>query len=89
MMTKIKVVLNIISAIAAILAAFLWFKSTLVKIPPSENPGEDGLIDASITSEGSDVIATGKRQKLWNRYAALAASAAALAQGISLLIPTD
>lgn len=87
-MTTCKAILNIVSAVAAMVAAGLWFRSTLVKVSLSEKPDENGWISASITSEGADVIATAKRQNLWNRYAAFAASVAALAQGISLLIPT-
>jgi len=88
-MTECKAILSIVSAIAAIVAAALWFWSTTVKVPPSDEPDERGLNEASITSEGADVIATARHQNFWNRYAAFAASVSALAQGASLLIQTD
>ncbi len=84
-MTILKAILNIFSAIAAIIAAFFWFKSTLVRIPYSEEAEET----LAIVKDNIDLIATGDRQNIWNRYAALAASVAALTQGISLLIATD
>ncbi|WP_339136562.1 MAG: hypothetical protein WGN25_01610 [Candidatus Electrothrix sp. GW3-4] len=88
-MIKFKAILDILSAISAIIAAYLWFKSTLVKVQPSKEVNENGWQEATIMSDGADVIETGRQQNLWNRYAALFASIAALAQGISLLIQID
>lgn len=88
-MMTCKAILNLVSASAAIVAALLWFMVTMVKIPPSDTPDKFGVMSAAIISDGSDVIATAKHQNCWNRYAALAATVAALTQGIALLIPTD
>lgn len=88
-MTKIKPILSILSAIASLVAAGQWFRSTLVSVPLVEKPDENGWVSASITSDGADVIATGREQNRWNRCAALFASIAALLQGISCFIPID
>ncbi len=88
-MNTAKGILSIVAAIFALAAALLWFKSTIVKVQPNETPDENGVIEASIMSEGADVIATARRQNYWNRWGALAASIAALAQGLSLLIPSS
>lgn len=88
-MNQIKGGLNIGAAIFAILAAFFWLRSTLVKISPSNQPDANGIIPASIESEGADVIATAKRQNTWNKWGACAASIAALLQGVALLLPNQ
>tara|TARA_R110002096_G_scaffold48836_5_gene129210 strand:- start:678 stop:944 length:267 start_codon:yes stop_codon:yes gene_type:complete len=87
-MNTAKGIVSIVAAVFAFAAALLWFKSTVVKVPPNEKPNENGIIEASITSDGADVIATARKQNHWNKLGALAASIAALAQGISLLIPS-
>jgi len=88
-MNNVKGILSIVAAIFAMAAAILWFKSTIVKVPPNEEPDEAGMISTSIQADGADVIETARMQNYWNRWGALAASIAALAQGISLLIPSD
>jgi hypothetical protein len=91
-MKSFKIVVNVISAIAAIVAAFLWYKASVVTIKPAAEVTDGSWQDFQITDEGSnnepyDVIKTGKEQAKWNKYAAIAASVAAIFQAIGLLIP--
>ncbi len=87
-MNTAKGILNIVSAVFALAAAILWFQSTVVKVQPNEMPDGKEIIEGSIDANGADVVATARRQNYWNRWGALAAAIAALAQGISLLIPS-
>lgn len=88
-MNNLKGTLSIVAAIFAMAAAIFWFMSTIVRVPPNEKADQNGMVSASIQADGADVISTARRQNYWNRWGALAASIAALAQGISLLLPTE
>ncbi|WP_155625988.1 hypothetical protein [Burkholderia vietnamiensis] len=84
--------LNIVSAIAAFVAAVLWFWSTRVEVEHVDPPAdENGLIPGSVALQSAsgklvNPFATGLEQARWNRWAALAASAAALCQGLATLL---
>ncbi|WP_157649457.1 hypothetical protein [Burkholderia ubonensis] len=84
-------VLNIVSAAAAFTAAGLWFWSTRVEVEYVEPTEVGSWIPGSITiDQGNgkriDPFATGIEQARWNRWAALAASAAAACQGIAAIL---
>lgn len=83
----LKVALNVAAAICGLIAAFLWLKSTLVKVPLRDMPDESGMTPFSISEDGVDILATAARQTWWSKWAACAASAAAVAQSVALLIP--
>jgi hypothetical protein len=90
---NLKNILNLINCIASIIAAALWFKSTLVIIKPSNiPPNEDGYYQETLTVEhvkyGSyEPFETAIKQSEWNKWAALAASIAALSQALNILLP--
>ncbi len=88
----IKALINAISAIAALAAAILWYKSSVVIIRPTEQRDQEGWTSAQITVQSDsmgdfDPFLTGIEQSLWNKRAATAAAFAALFQAIGLLIP--
>lgn len=78
--------LNLLSSAFAFLAAVLWFISATVQVTHKDKVGSDGWIEASITSDGNDIIESGKLQQKWSRRGAYAAAVAALIQGIALVI---
>ncbi|CAG1770639.1 hypothetical protein [Geobacter sp.] len=84
-----KIAINAISAIAAMVAAFLWYKASVVTVKPAEEgvEGDFMITDEDSNNEPYDVIKTGKEQARWNKYAAIAASVAAIFQSVGLLIP--
>jgi hypothetical protein len=81
--------LNLLSAAFSFLAAFLWFVSATVQVKHKERVDADGWIEASITSNGNDVIESGKLQQKWSRRGAYAAAVAALLQGIALVVSSS
>jgi hypothetical protein len=89
MTQDLKVGCNVISALAAIAAAALWYRSSAVTVPHDPNRQDaDGTYPASISVNGTDFIYTAVEQTRWNRYAAIAASVAALTQAVALLLPS-
>jgi predicted regulator of Ras-like GTPase activity (Roadblock/LC7/MglB family) len=75
------VIANAISALFAFAAAVLWFIATTKtqRVDPAST-------DFVISDDGVDILATAKLQVTWNRYAASAACAAALAQSVVALL---
>jgi uncharacterized membrane protein len=88
-MKYVKVIVNVVSAISAILAAFLWYKASVVTVKPAIEgvEGDFMITDNDPNNEPYDVIQTGKEQARWNKFAAIAASIGAIFQAIGLLIP--
>jgi hypothetical protein len=78
---------NILSAICAIAAAFLWIKSARVKVwADGQMAGQpDNLV---ILRDGRkfDVTATAQAQSKWSARAAYAAAAAALLQALAICL---
>nr|WP_141661985.1 hypothetical protein [Burkholderia ambifaria] len=88
---KVVYMLNVVSAIAAFTAAGLWFWSTRIEVEYVDPSSVNGWTPASITFNNStgkriDPFATGIEQARWNRWAALAASVAALCQGLAAIL---
>ena len=89
-MKTAKSLLAFAAAVFALVAAFLWYKSSVVRVKPAPtNPG--GLASAKIVvSEGQkdlDFIATTREQTRWSKWAAVAACVSAICQEIALLLP--
>ena len=76
---------NLASAIFALTAAFLWFRSTTVKVPPDNKLNAEWQ-SASIEVNGSDFIATAIKQAKLSKRAASFAALAALFQGLVTII---
>jgi len=77
--------INALAAIAALIAAGLWWRSANVSVPAATDPTLDaeGWGDAVIQVGPTDFIATIQLQGLWNQRAALAATVAALLQALA------
>ena len=67
------------------LAAGLWFKSTMIRVPPDPESNDFQIIDKS-GAKHYDVLETAKRQVSWNRFAALATAIAVLCHATSMLL---
>lgn len=76
----IATIANVIAMVSAIVAAALWYKSGVVKVPMI--PGGTG--NPELLVDGYAFVSTAKAQTLWSRRAAIAASIAALFQGVGL-----
>ncbi|UJB19191.1 MULTISPECIES: hypothetical protein [Lysobacter] len=83
-MQTLVIAFNVLSCASAYLAAFLWFKSAVAKVPHVEGNGGTG--NPEIIVDGYRFIESAKLQAIWNRRAALAAGFAAIFQGCSLLL---
>ena len=92
-------IINIASAVAAFVAAILWWRASKATAPsdytgdvPEGVPyltfhGDRGPIEITKSGKRIDVTATLRLQGKLNSYAAAAAAVAALLQGLSLLLP--
>jgi hypothetical protein len=76
----IATIANVVAMVSAIVAAALWYKSAVVKV--ALTPGGTG--SPEILVDGYAFVSTAKAQTSWSRRAAVAASVAALFQGIGL-----
>jgi len=75
------VLLNVIAALFALIAAFLWYKSATIQVPHQDEPDESGLHSAAIITRGNtDFLQTAVTQSIWSKRAAIAAALAALFQ---------
>lgn len=87
-MISLKFMMACLSATAALVAALLWVKASVVEV--AYDPNRSGARGAVVFYEGDkqwDVIQTAKLQTRWNRRAAIAAAVAAGLQAIVLLMP--
>lgn len=64
-------------------AALLWFKATVVTVIADSNSNEFQITEEK-GGKRVDVLETADRQTWWNRWAAAAASIAALCQAAAL-----
>ncbi len=89
-MNTTKSLFTMSAAIFALVAAYLWFKSSVVNVEPAL-PNPDGMTDAQITvTEGqkkSDFIPTAREQTRWSKRAATAACVSAISQAVALFLP--
>lgn len=80
-------VLNYLSATLAIIAAFFWFRSAVVKPKSQEKaPDEAGWYSASISVNGSDLSDLLKEQSRRSAVAAVFAGLAAIVQAIAIAL---
>ncbi len=83
-------IINWLSALAALVAAFLWYRASVVSVPPASSP-TTGWAPAQITvSNGTnreDPFATARASSRLNARAAIAAAVAAFLQGVAVLLP--
>ncbi len=75
--------LNIVSGIAALVAAALWFISARVRVKYNPVEDQDGFTAASITDGDIDVLESIKRANVCSMWAAVAAGVAALCQSVA------
>lgn len=71
---------NVVAMVSAFVAATFWYKSAVVKVPMK--PGGTG--NPELLVDGYAFVSTAKAQTLWSRRAAIAASIAAMFQGVGL-----
>jgi hypothetical protein len=83
-----KFFLNVMSAVAAIISAGLWFYAAYVKVPvPKDDVGGAEFSNARIVIGGdTDYFTTAAEQLRWNKWAAFAAGVAAACQAITTLL---
>jgi hypothetical protein len=91
-MKFMKTLISGASAFAGLFAAFLWWKASIVVVPPSEQLDADGFIGGQITVELPEVgeidpFATAAEQSKWNKYAAQASALAAFLQAVVWMMP--
>jgi len=92
---SIALVLSLLSIIAALIAAYSWFKAGSLKVSPEQademreahfaKHGRTGYA-AWTLFDGSDMEFTLKMQSIWNCRGAIAAGSAALFQGASTFV---
>lgn len=79
-MRALALISNAIAMVCAAAAAWLWYRSTTVMVPP-----EQGNVDgAELIVGGHAFVATAIRQNTWSRRAAAAAAVAAFFQALGL-----
>ena len=76
---------NALSAGFALVAAVMWLLSATLQSKAQEKIGPHGWTEASLVSDGFDVIESGKVQQKWSRKGAYAAAIAAVFQALAAL----
>jgi len=83
-MTYVEII-NYLSAVSAIIAAFFWFTSAVIKPKKkAKEPDETGWTEASISINGSDLSDLIKEQSKRSATAAIFAGIAAILQAIAV-----
>jgi len=86
-----KILFTVASAAFAVIAAALWFRSGTVLGKPTVTPDESGFVPFQIIRKKGkkewEVLATAEAQTKWNKWASIAAFAAASFQAAALLTP--
>ena len=88
---NLKLALNFAAAVAAFLAAALWWFASIATVDPKEVIDAHGMTAAQITAttpkgKHYDPIKTALRQGEINKWAAISAGISAFLQGVGLLI---
>lgn len=84
---NIKLFFNIVATVSGLIAAFLWFQSTRVKIPYRDT--KDFSSASIVLDDGTEIIETARQQSKWSKRAACAAATSALCQSVILLLPSE
>lgn len=79
-MHVLALIANSLAMVCAAIAAWLWYKSTTVLVPP-EQGNKDGV---ELIVGNRAFVATALRQSIWSRRAAAAAAVAAFFQALGL-----
>lgn len=88
-MSKLQVCATGISVLLGVVSAFCWWRSAVVTVPHRLRNQPDGVFfGESPVLAGADLFKTLRLQAKWNRWAAIAATGAALAQVSSALLPS-
>ena len=83
-----KTILTSLAALAAVIAALLWYKASASEVPHEpDRPGDKSAVVFYNGDHRWDAIRTAELQTKWNKRAALAASIAAVLQAIALVVP--
>jgi hypothetical protein len=80
--------LNWGTVVFGFLASWLWFKSTIVAVPPDPNSNEFVIVNKTKAKE-IDVLATAEQQVRWNKRAAAATAVAVLCQAVAMALTSD
>ncbi|OIQ84983.1 hypothetical protein GALL_331760 [mine drainage metagenome] len=87
-MAKLRVCVTWASVGLGVVSAFCWWRAAVVKVQHAAGAQAQGPYrDGSSAVDGADMAATMRKQSIWNRWAAIAAAGAALAQAISAALP--
>jgi hypothetical protein len=85
-MTSVEII-NYLSALSAIIAAYFWFLSAIIKPKKKvKEPDETGWIEASISINGSDLSDLIKAQSKRSATATIFAGIAAILQAIAITL---
>ena len=71
---------NVFAMLFAIVAAWLWYKSAIIRVPISKGNKTGPELDVG----GYAFVATAQMQTTWSRRAAIAAAGAAFCQAVAL-----
>lgn len=82
----VKVALTVLAALAALAAAFLWYKASVSEVTREEG-GKDSAVEFMHDGHSWDPILTAELQAKWNKRAAFAACCSAVLQSIALVVP--
>ena len=81
------ILLNILAALAALTAAFLWHRSATVQVPHRDEPDANGIYSAAIIiGDNIDFVSTAVAQSTWSKRGAYAAAVAAFLQAAALIV---
>jgi len=93
-MTELRIALNFVVVVTALMSALMWVKSARAKVLADERTSGVGalmggyLIIKGENGERIDVQDTFAEQSRWNSFAAYSAAICALAQAALSLMPT-
>ncbi len=83
-MTKLRVCATWISVLLGAVSAFCWWRSAVTRVPHFAGADTSGAYaDGSFAADGADLVRTIRLQSKWNRWAAIAASGAAIAAAVA------
>ncbi|MCD5970727.1 hypothetical protein [Pseudomonas quasicaspiana] len=91
-MQDLKTWCNMLLCLCSIMSCYFWIRSATATVrapePQGLNEGSLGMVLSSQDSKGRyDVLATGKLQNKWNKFAAAFAALAAFFQTVQAALP--
>lgn len=89
-MLNCQLLVNVVSLVAGAAAAYLWWRSAIAQVTHAEaqrrNAGGGGLTVIGRDGVAVNILETMNVQSKWNRYAAISACIAALAQVVDSML---